>query len=204
MNGRAWTEAERERIRVEYGTRPATELARDLGRPLSSVYQMAHKLGRVERRDCATDEQIIEALRELHPQGYSDTEIMHELEQRLDKAVDRHRIGELRRKIGLPMNKFSHRFRDGVRQRTLAQLAAAGKSTLAEVRMDRWNKWKRELGWPEHLTVRAVQSLEMFYRHGALTRVQLCELLGVSSKNARHRSATHQAAPSWPSCSGLA
>jgi hypothetical protein len=143
---------------------------------------MANKLGRVQRQNCASDEQIAGALRELNPQGYSDTEIKGIIEQRHDCDVDRHRIGEIRRKIGLPMNRASDRLRDRVRQNTLKQLAAAGKATLAEVRIDRWNQWKRDLGWPEELTVRAVQSLEMFHRHGPLTRVQLCQLLGVSSK----------------------
>lgn len=182
MNGRPWTESECERIRSEYGTVPTGQLAASLGRPLSSVYQMAHKLGRVQRRDCASDQQIIDALHELNPQGYSDTEIMGILEQRLDKAVDRHRIGEIRRKIGLPLNKVTDRLRERVRQNTRKQLAAAGRQTLAELRIDRWQQWKRQLGWPDHLTVRAVQAMEMFYRHGALTRVELCHLLGVSSR----------------------
>lgn len=180
MSGRPWTDIERQRIRTEYGTRPATDLARELGRPLSSVYQMANKLGRVQRRNCASDQQIIDALRELNPQGYSDTEIMGILEERLDLGVDRHRVGDLRRKIGLPMNKVTDRLRERVRQNTRKQLAKAGKATLAQVRVDRWNEWKRELGWPEELTVRAVHALEMFRQHGPLTRVQLCQLMGVS------------------------
>ncbi len=182
MNGRPWTDSERDRVRAEYGTVPAAQLAKSLGRPLSSVYQMAHKLDRVERRVCASDQQIINALRELHPQGYNDTEISLELERRLELDVDRHRVGQLRKSIGLPMNKVTQRYRQRVRQNTRRQLQAAGVDTLAQVRLQQWNKWKRDLGWPEHLSIRAVQSLEMFYRHGALTRVQLCQLLGVSSR----------------------
>lgn len=182
MNGRPWTDAERDRVRAEYGIMPAAQLAALLGRPLSSLYQMADKLGRVERAHWATDQQVVDALRELHPQGYSDAEICELLGDRLGVAVNRHRVGELRRTIGLPTNNATQRYRDRVRENTRKQLNAAGVESLAQLRDERWKQWKRDLGWPEELTVRAVQSLELFYRHGALTRVQLCQMLGVSSK----------------------
>lgn len=182
MIRRPWTDAERATINAQYGTRPASEIAAELGRPLHSIYNMAHKLDRVQRRLCASDDQIVATLRELHPQGYSDSEIMATMEQRFGIAVDRHRIGEIRRRLGLASNKNSVRHRARVSAKTREQLAAAGKESLAQLRLDRWNEWKRSKGWPEHLTVRAVQAMELFYRHGALTRVQLCLMLGVDPK----------------------
>lgn len=42
---RAWTDAERDILRARYATERAADIARDLGRALSSVYNEAHQLG---------------------------------------------------------------------------------------------------------------------------------------------------------------
>lgn len=178
-----WTADEEAYLREHYGHSPSAEIAKHLNRNVGKVYNKALKLGLMKPRNCATDEQIIAAVRELHPKGYVDQEIAEVVAKRIScEGVDRHRVGRLRQSLGLPVNKTSPRQRAKVAVATRKQLDNAGLESMAELRRARWDDWKRNLGWPDSLTVRAVQSLEMFYRHGPLTRVQLCQLLGVSSK----------------------
>lgn len=183
MLGRAFTRSEDDYLRTWYGIESVDQIARTLYTSVSAVYRRAAKLGLTHTRNSASDDQILTVLRELHPLGYSDAELVPIIAQRYrTDPTDRHRVGELRRSIGLKSNALSPRRRENVRRKTGEQLAQAGCDSLAQLRNKRWAQWKSDLGWPPQLTVRAVQSLEIFYRHGPLTRVQLCQLLGVSSK----------------------
>lgn len=179
-------------IKANYRDRGATWCAEQLRRTKLAVYHRASKLGLMEPKQFASDEQLLGVISELHPLGCTDSEVVAEASSKYKCAVNRHRIGILRRKLGLKENKLSNRARARTREKTVEQLRAAGLSSLAELRIEKWNQWKRDLGWPENLTVRAVQALELFWRHGQLTRVQLCELMGVS---ARKRTAPTSNAP---------
>ena len=147
-----------------------------------SVYQRAHHLGLSRNHNHASDEQIKQAIRSMHPRGLTDTEIATAIAAEHKSGVDRHRVGVIRKAMGLASNKVSDHMRQRVAVKTREQIAKAGLNSLADVRTERFNQWKRGLGWPDSLTVRAVQALEMFFQHGPLTRVQLCDLLGVSSR----------------------
>lgn len=177
---RFWTNAEIEIVRSNYKKISVAELARKLDRSKGAVYQLAKKLGLVDKLEFLPTETIKARILELHPNGITDTEIARILADQHNCGVDRHRVSQIRRSLGLKHNSFSDHRRNQVRSKTQEQLAKADLPNLAAVRVARFNQWKRDLGWPEHLTVRAVQSLEMFYQHGPLTRVQLCTLLGIS------------------------
>lgn len=183
MKRRYWTEPDLEYLRAHYKTMPVAVLAKKLKRTVRSIYNTAKLYGMATEKMVVSDESIKAALRRFHPKGWSDEEIAMKLGTDAGANVDRHRVGRMRRALELACNKGSRHQRELIRQRTKQQLAKAALPTLASVRVARFNRWKRDLGWPEHLTVRAVQSLEMFYRHGPLTRAQLCVLLGVSSKS---------------------
>lgn len=187
MKRRAWLPEEDEFLREYYRREGADVVAAVLQRSIKSVYARVHLLGLGTPLDPLKDSQIVDALRRFHPLGWSDNEIKHWLENAIGKRVDRHRIGGIRKKLGLPSNQFSDHRRQRVADKTRQQLAAAGLQSIGFLRVRRFNEWKRSLGWPENLTVRAVQSLEMFYRKGPMTRLQLCAALGIDKKNRLER-----------------
>jgi hypothetical protein len=177
-----WSDASDAMLRSHYRKHGAQWCAEQLGRSRLSIYQRAAKLGLCEHPKFTSDDELVAVIHELHPLGYTDAEIKQAASERYACKVDRHRVGILRRRLGLPNNAFSSRRRSSVAERTREQLDKAGLSSLGELRKQAFDQWKRDLGWPEGLTVRAVQALELFYRHGQLTRIQLCHLMGVSSK----------------------
>ncbi len=188
MKRRNWTLDEDEVLRQNYRQLGARECSELLGLTLSEVYGRSARIGLSEPMVFVADSELVALLREHHPRGLSDREICVIAREQYGVRVDRHRIGDLRRSLGLCSNACSeHRIRQ-ISDRTREQLAEAGESSLAGVRRKAWGEWKRNLGWPESLTIRAVQALEMLWRHGPLTRIQLCDLLGVSSKK---RTAPH-------------
>lgn len=183
MSRKFWTEEESQFLRTYYRQRGARWCAGLIQREIKAVYAQANKLGLAKSMIFVSDADLCDAIKRLYPQGWSDAEIAGHVATSTGIAVDRHRVGQLRRSMGFTVsNALSEHRRSRVAARTREQVAAAGLSSLADVRTSRWNAWKRKLGWPEHLSVRAVQALELFYAHGNLTRVQLCQLLGVSSR----------------------
>ncbi|MEO1527593.1 MAG: hypothetical protein AAFX06_19360 [Planctomycetota bacterium] len=184
---RPWEDVEDEFLRryyrsdeIDIGT-----IECDLERSRSSIYQRAKRLGLVQTRKCASDTEILDAIEQRHPDGWSDSEIASELGRRLGCRVNRHRVGRIRQRLGLPTNRDSEHYRKRVAAKTRDQLTAAGLPSLGQLRVERFNEWKRSLGWPTSLTVRAVQALELFYQHGPMTRLQLCSLMGIDEETAR-------------------
>jgi hypothetical protein len=171
-------------LQLNYRNRGARWCAEQLGRTILSVYQRANLIGLVRRQTFASDEQVSDAIREFHPQGFSDNEISQALAKRLNCEVNRHRVGDIRRSLGLGSNALSAHRRAKVAAKTQQQLAAAGVSTLGALRVKVWNEWKRKHGWPTTLTARAVQAAEIMFRHGQpMTRVELCVAMGVPPKD---------------------
>jgi hypothetical protein len=184
LNGQAATQSEAKFLQANYRQRGARWCAAKLGRTVSSVYYLACKLDLQLHRKWLTDAQIRSAIRKLHPKGYSDSEIVAWLVETYQTVTDRHRIMRIRNELGLPINRFSFRQRQRVASKTREQLQKIGFDTLAQYRIEQWNSWKRDLGWPESLTVRAVQALEVFWQLGPavpMTRLQLCQLMGISN-----------------------
>lgn len=176
---RPWTEHEEMYLREWYLRKPTAELSRHLQRTDRAIFGHAHKLGLVGQR--VSRATVREALLRLHPLGYSDNEIARELKAETGLAVDRHGVSAMRKKLKLPSNKNSARQRARVAASTRKQLQAAGLKSMAELRKQKWRATRKNLGWPDSLSIRAVQALELFWRHKTLTRLQLCKLMGVSS-----------------------
>lgn len=180
QQSRLYTAAEQRVLVRDYRRRPAGEIAAALGRSVSSVYAQATKLGLAARQHFASDAEIEQALRTLHPQGYSDREIADELGN-----TERHRVGVIRRRLGWSTNKCSARFRRQVAEKTRQQLEAAGLESLAEVRTVAFRDYAARNGWPGDLRPRAVQMLNAMYDHGPQTRRQLCDRVGMPWKGSR-------------------
>lgn len=177
-----WSDVEDALLIDNYQVRGSRWLAEQLDRTRLSIYQRAAKLGLTDRQNFAGDDELRALIRELHPNGFTDAEVKQVASVRFGCNVDRHRVGILRKSLGLAANNLSTRTRQRTAAKTREQLAKAGLKSMAELRVEKFNEWKRDLGWPEELTVRAVQALELFWRHGQLTRFQLCSLMGVSSR----------------------
>ncbi|MEM0926160.1 MAG: hypothetical protein AAGJ83_09005 [Planctomycetota bacterium] len=169
-----------------YGTKeyPVAVLSDVMERSVSSIYQRAARLGLTQKRGCVEDATAEAAIQEKHALGWTDSEIARHLSAEHGCGVDRHRIGALRSGLGLGTNAFSDHRRRQVAERTKQQLQRAGLPSIGHLRVQAYNKWKRNLGWPESLTVRAVQALELFWRKGPMTRLQLCESMGIDRDHA--------------------
>lgn len=188
MAGRAWSKRELAYLKKHYGVdQTAEQIGERLGRTTRSVYGQVHVLGLGEPRRSVPRQMVVDYLRKYHPLGYGDTELHALIVRETGLQIERHRIGETRQQIGLSSNKTSVRQRERVRAKTQAQLRDAGLGSLAELRREAFRKWVRDLGWPDYLTVRAAQAAELFYRRGPMTRMQLCEAMGMGERGMRDR-----------------
>jgi len=182
MSGQPYSPEDENFLREYYPQRGCRWCAGLMHRSMRSVYNKAYQMGIVKPLRALSTEDVTAVLRELHPLGYSDREIADECTRRYRLQTDRHRIGYIRSKLGLGSNAASPRRRQLVSARTKQQLSEAGLNQLCDLRNEQFAKWKRDLGWPQELSIRAVQALELFYRHGSLTRAQLCDLMGIVPK----------------------
>ena len=133
-----WSDESDAILRLHYREHGAQWCAEQLGRTRLSVYQRAAKLRLTGRPKFASDDELLALIRELHPQGYSDSEIRRVASERYECQVDRHRVGVLRRGLSLQANSFSERTRQRVAEKTRDQLQAAGLNSLAELRTTPW------------------------------------------------------------------
>jgi hypothetical protein len=188
MPGRPWTSDECDFIRAHYrNDMTAKQIAAAIDRSERAVYMQVYLMGLHATRDVLSDEQVLGFLKRLHPLGYSDSEILKLMSKETGYSVDNHRIGKLRRSLGFASNKHSDRQRQKTRENTAKQLADAGLSSIGCLRAEAFKRWVRELGWPDTLTVRAAQAAELFYRRGPMTRLQLCEAMGMKERGLRDR-----------------
>lgn len=178
-----WAPAEDDFLRRKYGPLNAEQLGVALGRSTRSAWQRASTLGLTRKNFRWTDARLAD-LRHLHAEGWSDAEIADELK------ADRHNVGDVRRRLGLPHNALSQRRRDRAASKTRAQLDAAGLASLADARAAAYAKKARELGWPEQLPDRPtgprhLQVLHALWTKGPRTRRQLCEDINMPWKGVR-------------------
>ncbi len=185
MNGRLYTPDEREFILANRGKIPTTEIAEQLGRPVHSVYQWLNRNGLAgTQRPRGERERIDQRIRELHSQGWLDSEIADDITAGIAQ-VDRRTVCDFRRAMGLSSNKGSQRHRAQVAAKTREQLERKGLNSLAEERVSAFRKFAIDEGWPEDLRPRAVQILNALYDFGPQTRRQLAERIGMPWKGSR-------------------
>lgn len=176
-----YSDAERQFIRQQYGRMTAGQIAAMIGRTATSVSRAAKRLGvsrsvpRLEKRPG-----LVEKLRALHARGLGDTEIGGILN------VDRHHVRDLRRRIGLPDNRWTEHMRAKVRRKTAEQLRKAGLTSIGQLRPLAHRKFARDHGWPEDLKFRQVQILELLWQNGPMTKNEIGQALGMRVKCNRH------------------
>lgn len=154
-----WTPEMDAELQKLYGQKSNGEIAAKLGLTVVQVKYRAYVTGLLIRQNGPSLEQVIERIKSLHAAGKTNIEIAATFEH----GVGHELIGFQRKRLGL-----------------IAPLNAKRQF---------WKRWKRNLGWPEKLSIRAVQVLETFWRLKVpLTREQICILVGVSTRGHNPRS----------------
>jgi hypothetical protein len=170
---RPWSQRELRYVQTHFGSEFAGDIAIRLKRTRSAVYQVARKLGLSEVRDAQRVERLKRKIEKLNSQGFRDSEIGDRL------GIDRRRVCDLRRSLGLPAIGRNESYRRMVARTTKRQCELAGVKSLAELRSKEMKRIARNLGWPDSLSVRAVQILETLYRRGPMTRKQIALAIGM-------------------------
>jgi hypothetical protein len=156
---------------------PTARLAKSLNRSITSICRAADRLGlQTKHPHLMNRPGFVDRVRQLHSQGWSDAEIAVELE------VERHSIGDLRKKLGLLSNRFSEHLRDRVRKNTAEQLRKAGLPSIGHLRVEAFKKYARDNGWPEDLKPRQVQILNLLWVNGPMTKRELAEAMHLRPK----------------------
>jgi hypothetical protein len=169
-----YSEKELAILREAYGKRPANQVAIELSRTASAVYQAWGRLGLSQKR--RDPKPLVAFVREKHALGWSDGDIANAWQE----AISRSCVSDVRRKLGLPINRWSDHCRAKVAKKTREQCAAAGVKSLAEVRRLAYMQFAARHGWPVDLRPRAVQILDLLYQYGPKTRRQLADSAGMS------------------------
>ena len=167
---RPWSIEEALFVKRNYATMNAQEIAEQLGRCTSSVYQTASKLGLPRKAAPLLPANTRERIRKLHARKMTDQEIANKLK------IDRRYVSELRSGMGLKVH--GDRLLEIRRAAVKTQWKRLGIKNRAGLRWLKYRKYAREHGLPEHIRFRAVQVAYAFARHGPMTRRQLCSVLG--------------------------
>jgi hypothetical protein len=155
-------------------------VAEELGRTLTSIYQLRDRLGLCKKANRYGPE--FEAfIREKHALGWSDAEIA----AAHGNGCERHTVGAWRKRLGLAVNTLSEHRRRKVAAKTREQLKRAGLPSIGYLRVKAFRDRARVAGWPEDLRPRAVQILNALWEHGPLTRRQLADIIGMPWKGTR-------------------
>lgn len=166
-------------MRKHYGSRTAGQIARHLGRSVGSVYQHANQIGVVKARDRDNESKEMETIRRLHAEGFNAAEIQAKT------GVPSRTVNLRLNRMGLKPHGRHERYRKKAAKRAVAQCKAAGVKSLGELRSKEMKRVARGLGWPESLSLRAVQILETLYRCGPMTRKQIAEAIGMRWNGSR-------------------
>jgi len=148
--------------------------------PLKAVYARAAKLGLSQPQKRTLERSDVHAfVRDRNAAGWLDSEIAEAwTAAHPDASLDRRSVCDVRRRFGLAPNCNNERHRERVRQRTVQQLAAAGLSSLADVRAAAYRQFATQRGWPAYLRVRHVQILDLLYERGPHTREEIAVAIG--------------------------
>jgi hypothetical protein len=181
---RHFTPFEKELLRAHWGKQPCRKIAAELGFPIYKVYALANRMG-LSRKLPRHGPEFDAFIREHNQHGWTDTEIAAAYSRKLDgRPIDRHSVGRRRAAMGLPDhscgggNASSH-VRDRVRAKTKEQLQRAGLKELAHVRSLALSQRVERMGWPANVCFREAQILDLIWERGPMTRVQICQALGM-------------------------
>jgi hypothetical protein len=171
-NKQPWSDAEIRVLRRDYRKKRTSDIAAALGRERKQVFNKAFELG-LCRKQRIRHAELEKLVREKHALGWSDAEIAAAF------GCERHTIGIVRKKLGLPASGRGQHYRERVRQKTAEQLAAAGVATLGQLRAKVYAARSQAAGWPAGLRPRAVEILNALWERGPQTRRQLAAAVGM-------------------------
>lgn len=179
VSGKAWTRDELGTLRELYPTSTARELSARLGRTAKAIHEAAKLYGLTKRMRTAIDARFLDRLRSLNADGHCDTAIADAL------GCERHTAAKWRAALGLPSHARGERYVTKVREKTAAQLDAAGLPSLAMVRVKAFREFAASRGWPVDLPPRAVMILDAFSMYGPMTRKQIAAAIGMEWHGSR-------------------
>jgi hypothetical protein len=178
MNGTPWTSEADATLKQYYKQKPVAWIASRLKKTKLSVYQRARKLGLNKRRDQLEIDSRKLRIKAFLKIGMSDSEVAARV------GMKRRVLTEMRIRMGIQANGRNERYRQRMAKKLQEQCQAAGVKSLAEIRSKRFSEFSSSLGW-YGLTVRAAQIAEALYRLGPMTRLQICEAIGIPWRGSR-------------------
>lgn len=173
MPGVPFTPREDRTIIANWGKILASAIAKKLGRNVRSIYNHAYRLGVGVKHDKKAIAKRKAKMVALHAKGYSGQEIADGV------GLTRRTVQQHLTRMGLSANGRNERYRKRVAKRTKQQCRDAGVKNLAEVKALEVRKLASALGWPDHLSLRALQIVELLYVRGPMTRKQIAAAIGM-------------------------
>jgi AraC-like DNA-binding protein len=183
VRDRWWTPEQIERANALHGKLTAAEISAELGKSVSSVYQLFYRLGLTQPR--WTDRQrkaLRQYIRTRYREQWSDTEIAEGWSrEHPERTVDRGWVSEVRRqKLKLSARgPWSDRYRRRVARKTKEQLRKAGLPSIGYLRLKAFEEFAVRQGWPALKRPRLVQIMNLLYENGPHTRPQIAAALGL-------------------------
>lgn len=187
MAGKPWTDEDDAFMLANYSSMTAAELAEKLGRTPSAVFQRATRCGLAKVRDGKEIARRDEKITQLHAKGWSASEMQETV------GIQTRSINKRLTVLGLKPHGRSERYKRRVAKVTQKQCEAAGVHNLGELRALQMKRVARNLGWPDHLSLRSVQILETLYQRGPMTRRQIADAIGVQWRGSRRTFSTRRA-----------
>lgn len=175
---RPWTPTERHYLHVRRDDTAKT-IAAALGRSVKAVELQRFFQGLTKKR-LSFGEDFARYFQDRYSEGWSDEDIAK------GWGCIRGTVGDYRRRLKLPHNRFSRHVRQKVAAKTLEQAEKAGVRNLAEVRVLAFRNYASSYGWPEDLRPREVHILNAILKHGPMTRRQMCDAIGLKWHGSRH------------------
>lgn len=179
MTRRPWSDADLRYVAKHYRNKPVEEIAAKLNRSRGAVYQQAAKLGVITPIDRELQAKRERGIRRWHANGWSSREIGEKIGMHPRSVRDKMHA------LGLTPNGRNERYRKRVAATTRKQCKEAGVANLGELRSKEFKRLAKRLGWPDHLSLRAVQILETLYQQGPMTRRQIAKAIDVPWRGSR-------------------
>lgn len=156
------------------------EIARAIGVGKRSVSLRRMELGlqtlirRHPLKKLATHDALI---RRRIKHGWSGSEIAAEI----GGGCHQREVSARRLFLGLPASGNNERRCRKVAVKTREQLKKAGLPSMAYLRIEKFQQFARERGWPDDLGPRAVQILEALFERGLMHRRQIVVVIGMNA-----------------------
>jgi hypothetical protein len=192
---RKWHPDQVERAKALHGKRTAEQIAAELGKSASGVYQLFFRLGLTKDRWSDRERKTLRNyIRDRYAQQWSDSEIAAGWSAKhSERTVTREWVTEVRRlQLGLPAWGNSDRRRRRVAEKTREQIRKAGLPSIGHLRREAFKAFCVRQGWPQVTRPRLAQILNLLYEQGPHTRQQIAKRIGASWKATANHPATRK------------